>query len=362
MPRYSSLAGLIALSLAGLGVSRGDVATPPFNPALCEQSPPAELLAIADWPLDMSSHGCDVPRGEVLANDGGTPVVELSWSDFTVRAVEVVERSWSEFAGRSDPPAQVVERSWSELSGREGPPAEVVEREWADLAPAATAVASVDNAEHGLQVHPVLARDAELAAYVERMARHARETWPGPTDEIEGADAVSYWYGDLSVDHAERPVGDPWAGMQAGGGEPVQVAGVALKAVDEHALDEMRGGFEMPGGLKLSFGLERLVYINGELANATRLTVADLGKLTGGSIDAAALPALGSTLAVIQNGPNNTLVGNALSTSALATVIQNSLDNQQIRTVTTIDVTVNSMELLRAQRLGESMRDVVRLR
>ena len=72
--------------------------------------------------------------------------------------------------------------------------------------------------------------------------------------------------------------------------------------------------------------------------------------------------ALGSTLAVIQNGPNNTLVGNALSTSALATVIQNSLDNQQIRTVTTIDVTVNSMELLRAQRLGESMRDVMRLR
>src|SRR5690606_10875616 len=120
--------------------------------------------------------------------DGGTPVVELSWSDFTVRAVEVVERSWSEFAGRSDPPAPVVERSWSELSGREGPPAEVLEREWADLAPAATAVASADNAEHRLHVHPVLARDAELAAYVERMAQHARETWPGPTDEIEGAD------------------------------------------------------------------------------------------------------------------------------------------------------------------------------
>ncbi|THF63378.1 hypothetical protein [Pseudothauera rhizosphaerae] len=313
MPRYSTLAGLIALSVAGLGVSRGDVAPPAFTPALCEQAPPAELLAIADWPLDGSAHGCDVVRQSAVRGEGAgaAEVVELSWSDFTVRAVEVVERTWN------------------------------------DLAPAAAATPPQAVAGGpSLSIHPALARNAALAAHVARMAEAARENWPR-APENEGDDAVPYWYGDLPVE-----AGEP----------PVVVAGVELKRVDAGAMDTLRGGFEMPGGLKVSFGVERLVYINGELASATRLTVADLGKLTGGSVNAAGLPALGSTVAVIQNGPNNTLIGNAVSSSALATVIQNSLNNQHIRTVTTIDVTANSLEMMRAQRLGESMRDVLRLR
>ena len=42
----------------------------------------------------------------------------------------------------------------------------------------------------------------------------------------------------------------------------------------------MRGGFQLPSGATLSFGIERVVYVNGELAASTAVRVADLSRLS----------------------------------------------------------------------------------
>ncbi|NMG74009.1 hypothetical protein [Aromatoleum diolicum] len=132
-----------------------------------------------------------------------------------------------------------------------------------------------------------------------------------------------------------------------------------ITVVDDEVLDGLRGGFETPGGLMLSFGIERLVYINGELLSTTSLNVADLGRFVGGSADAGRMPTLGSTVGLIQNGPNNTFDASIMASGAFATVIQNTLNDQTILSVTTINATVNSMDMMQANRIGDSLRSTV---
>lgn len=52
------------------------------------------------------------------------------------------------------------------------------------------------------------------------------------------------------------------------------------------ALDRLRGGFVDLSGIKISFGLERMVWVNGELMQSLTLTVPDLTSLRKGSIGA----------------------------------------------------------------------------
>ncbi|BAL22568.1 hypothetical protein [Azoarcus sp. KH32C] len=229
-----------------------------FSPALCAGDlPPAELLALADWPLDAAGIGC---RRRTAAD------IIAAYSD-----EEPAAREEAVVVAAIEAPAAV---------------------EFEPLAPANDAPAAL----------------------------------PPPTPAPRGQ-------------------------------EPVLFSGAL---VDDDTLDGLRGGFETPGGLVMSFGIERLVYINGALTSMTRLNVADLGSLSGSGIDPAQLSAVGSTLAVIQNGPNNTFVSDALAdgafATAFATVIQNSLNNQRIQAVTTINATVNSLDMMRASRLGESLR------
>ncbi|MDQ0143508.1 flagellin [Cupriavidus necator] len=222
------------------------------------------------------------------------------------------------------------------------------------------------------------------------------------------------------------------------------------KPVAHDRLDDMRGGFEMPG-LQVSFGIERAVYINGDLVVATSINIPDVSRIPAdqaarlaatlgpaiaagthaavtnalagnpatagavaardagganpntnantnanagtagaaasarggtasvaargstpgnagaspagtGSAGAAGSPGLPTTVAstatgqvvtngllnVIQNGP-----GNAASVGALAgtpvTVIQNTLNNQSIRSLMTIDASVNTLQAFRSQ-------------
>lgn len=128
----------------------------------------------------------------------------------------------------------------------------------------------------------------------------------------------------------------------------------ANTVIEDDVLEGVRGGYEMPGGLKLSFGIERIVYINGELASSMQFSLPELGAFSGSGSGAGAAPT-GQTAALIQNGPNNVFLANLAASGALATVIQNSLDNQTIQTVTNINVQVNSLELLRSQLFSESL-------
>lgn len=187
-------------------------------------------------------------------------------------------------------------------------------------------------------------------------------------------------------------------------------------------LAQIRGGFELPElNLRLSFGLERAVFINGELVARTALKVDALqdrlaarlastsdtvarveaevqarvtAQLTrAGLTGLVVLPESGlsqqaNTVAASTTGDEQMAGGSALadtatppvavtlvqqadlgqvaspvkivaSQTAINTVIQNSLDHQQIQTLTLIDASANSLQLLRAMNLREAIRESV---
>ncbi|WP_341648603.1 hypothetical protein [Thauera humireducens] len=145
------------------------------------------------------------------------------------------------------------------------------------------------------------------------------------------------------------------AGTDAPSADKTDRAGadlLASAALPSAKLDTLRGGFVAPSGLRMSFGIERAVLINGVLQSTTHLRVEDLGNITAKAM------AAGSTVAVIQNGINNGL-NVSLPATSLATIVQNSLDNQSIQTVTTINATINSAEMMRGMRLQQSMQEAL---
>ncbi|MGN6329678.1 MAG: hypothetical protein ACTHL5_12155 [Rhodanobacter sp.] len=116
-------------------------------------------------------------------------------------------------------------------------------------------------------------------------------------------------------------------------------------------LDAMRGGFDNGNGLLASFGIDRVVYVNGSLAARTSVSIPDIGHMT--AAQARALAAFDGVVAVVQGGQGNTA---ALAPSgATATVIQNSLDGQHIQSLTTIDASVDHLARFRSARLGDSL-------
>jgi hypothetical protein len=202
------------------------------------------------------------------------------------------------------------------------------------------------------------------------------------------------------------------------------------KPVEQERLDDMRGGFDV-GGLQVSFGIERAVYINGALVVATSINIPDVSRITtdqatklaaalgpsiisstqnsvnaslagspatagiqlgnGGSASSAGASAsanggagapgsagtaaangasasstgaAGSSMVVIgtptgqvvtngvmtviQNGPGNAAAVGSMA-GAPATVIQNTLNNQSIRSLMTIDASVNTLQAFRNQ-------------
>lgn len=128
-------------------------------------------------------------------------------------------------------------------------------------------------------------------------------------------------------------------------------------AVSERELDDMRGGFAMDAGLKISFGIQRAVYVNGNLTTATSVNIPNLGTLTGEQ--ATLLSATTGTVNLIQNGPANTFQPGLIAQGATATVIQNTLDNQNIKSLTSIDATVNSLGIFKGINFQSGLQDAV---
>lgn len=127
------------------------------------------------------------------------------------------------------------------------------------------------------------------------------------------------------------------------------------ETVSAASLDDMRGGFETAHGLKISFGIERAVYVNGDLAASATVDLSTGGQIAsqkGTGADTAAVT-------LIQNGPGNTFQPGPLAQGAAATVIQNTLNNQSIKNLTVVNTTVNSMELLKKINLNTSLQDAL---
>lgn len=144
----------------------------------------------------------------------------------------------------------------------------------------------------------------------------------------------------------------------ATGCPPVHAAGPAHDAIadavplDALRLDALRGGYVLPSGLVVGFGVERLVSVNGTVVASTRIDVPDLGRIT--PAQAQSIAAFGGTR-VLQVGQGETLVPGA----AAGLVIQNALDGQRIGAMTTVDVSVGTLGLLQDLNLASSLQSAL---
>ena len=139
------------------------------------------------------------------------------------------------------------------------------------------------------------------------------------------------------------------AGMGGMDSNPVH----AWQAVSEDKLDDMRGGFDVPSlaGLRISFGIDRAVYVNGDLVASASVNIPDVARMT--ATQAQQLASVVNTVNLVQNGPNNVAPPDvAAGAAAAATVIQNSLNNQTLQAVTTINAAVNSLPQFRQMNLA----------
>ena len=139
-------------------------------------------------------------------------------------------------------------------------------------------------------------------------------------------------------------------------------------ALDDPVLDTMRGGFDMGSGLKVSFGFVRTVAINGDMVRRTSFNFPDLKAITPDQARMA-----GEAMAqggVVQNGRNNVVVAsdNAVvstnaakvePTMAAASIVQNSLNNQHISTLTQINTGVNSMGMIKSMNAQSILKDAL---
>ena len=147
------------------------------------------------------------------------------------------------------------------------------------------------------------------------------------------------------------------AAWPAFGQAPPPALGADWLPVPETVLDASRGGFTFDTGLQLSLGIDRTISINGEVVSRTSLQLDDVGRLSADQAQQAS-EAL-SAVKLVQNGHDNMVVG-ALSAQTLGgTVIQNSLNDQLIRTHTVIHSSVNSMALLKTLNFQGSLGDAI---
>jgi hypothetical protein len=127
--------------------------------------------------------------------------------------------------------------------------------------------------------------------------------------------------------------------------------------VTDETLARSRGGFTTAAGLQMSLGIERLVSINGEIVARTRVDISDLNHLSGEQLRQTR-DAL-SSVKLIQNGGDNIYQAGASANAGGGMVIQNTLNDQLIRSQTVISSTVNSASLLKTINFQGSVGDAL---
>ena len=146
-------------------------------------------------------------------------------------------------------------------------------------------------------------------------------------------------------------------------------------AVGDRTLDSLRGGFSMGDGLMVSFGITRAVFINGTLITETSLNVGRVADLT--PAQATQLSQKLNSLSLVQNGPGNSFVSSgsssatttssgasgptvtAIAGSTMGTIIQNSLNDQQILYQTTINASSNGLGMARSLNLNNTLAEAI---
>ncbi|RKP56341.1 hypothetical protein D7S86_08040 [Pararobbsia silviterrae] len=122
--------------------------------------------------------------------------------------------------------------------------------------------------------------------------------------------------------------------------------------VSDANLDTMRGGFDIGDGLQVAFGIERAVFVNGQLVTTTSFNIPNIAQMTVPQAQMLA-QALGTTT-VVQNGAGN-VAPNVITGGAAATIVQNTLNNQTIKALTTINAAVNTLAQFKASNLQSTI-------
>jgi hypothetical protein len=130
-----------------------------------------------------------------------------------------------------------------------------------------------------------------------------------------------------------------------------RVAGLGFP-VPNTRLDTVRGGFDLGDGIEASLGIERAVYVDGNLVTYASVSIPDIAHIT--TQQAMALASALSTVNV-QNGPGNTFDPSSMGNATATTVIQNTLNNQTIRNLTTLNVGVNTLNAFREEGMQQAL-------
>ncbi|MDR7134615.1 hypothetical protein J2X06_001799 [Lysobacter niastensis] len=138
-----------------------------------------------------------------------------------------------------------------------------------------------------------------------------------------------------------------------GAGQQLSGLGPEWRPVDPARLDTMRGGFQTTSGMTLSFGIERVVQVNGELLATTRVHIPDVARMTA---DQATELARFNEGMLIQIGPGNHFEP---AGSLQGVVIQNSLDGQDIRAITTLNIGVDTLGAFQDMNAQAALRDAL---
>ncbi|UNK49956.1 hypothetical protein MNR01_02640 [Lysobacter sp. S4-A87] len=121
--------------------------------------------------------------------------------------------------------------------------------------------------------------------------------------------------------------------------------------VDPALLEDMRGGFQTASGMSLSFGIERAVFVNGELLSSTQVHIPDITHMT---TDQAQELARFNQGQVIQVGEGNTVEP---STTFNGLLIQNTRNDQDIRALTTVNVGVDTLSAFQDLNLQQALQN-----
>jgi hypothetical protein len=127
-------------------------------------------------------------------------------------------------------------------------------------------------------------------------------------------------------------------------------------ASSDTRLDEMRGGFGLFPGLTVSFGILRTLEINGNLVSSSGFQIGDLRTIS--LAQAAQLARQVDNMSLVQSGPGNTFAA-GLASGTPALVVQNTLNDQKIRTLTEINAVTNGLSILKGLNLSQSLNDAI---
>jgi len=154
-------------------------------------------------------------------------------------------------------------------------------------------------------------------------------------------------------------IGMAWSGLAAAQSvRSVQITpGESWRAVGDGRLDAVRGGFDIGSGLLASFGIDRQIFVNGQLIANNVVTIPDVARITPQQADT--LAAVANTVNLVQIGPGNTADPATLGQLTAGTVIQNTLDNQDIRSLTTLNISVNNLNVLRGLSLQDALQSML---